>query len=131
MIKHEKERLQKRLEEMQSLIPDTLEAMQSLPELEFIRMYITLNPGELCLRMDYNIKQYKVLRRELGSDWKWQEKRFNNYIGSYYIGFTHKRLDVLLDIQLDMSTKLVEGQLCRLVKIGERPVEPIFEVVCE
>jgi hypothetical protein len=130
-MKEQKERLQKRLEKMQKVIPDTIEAMRSLPELEFLHLYATLGPGQLRLQMDYNVKKYKMLRKKLGANWIYQEKHFNNHIGAYFIEFKHKILDVSLDIELDMSTELVDGQSCRLVEIDKRPAQPVYKVECE
>lgn len=127
-MKEHKERLIRRLGNMQDLIPDTIEAVKALPELEFLGLYTILDPGTLRLQMDYDIKRYKLLRRALGSDWQYQYKRFNDYTGAFYIKFNHKFSDVLLTIQLDLST---DGQACKLVKVGEQKPDPIYKVVCE
>lgn len=130
-MKEQKERLIKRLNHMQKLIPDTILAMQELPELEFLHMYTTLNPGELQLQMDYNIKKYKILRRELAGEWKCRKKSFNEIMGTYFVEFRHKYLNVTLDVQLDMNTEPFAGQSCKLVEVGKRLPQSIYEVICD
>jgi hypothetical protein len=79
---------------------------------------------DIKITLPYDLKELVKARRLLGSQWHF-EHRFEQDDGS--INFTYVGPDYLhLCIYLD---KLVLGDTCRRVQVGERTI-PIFKVVC-
>lgn len=125
-VKEQKERLIERFRKIQELIPDTIKALELIPDDG--NMFVHLDPGELRVILDYDIPEYKIFRRALSKDsWSIKTKFFNELVGCYHVEFRHKtlRVNLMVDLQLKLT-----GQ-CRLVKIGERKPDPIYKVVCE
>jgi hypothetical protein len=115
---------------MESLIADTITAINELPEIKFdCRLSTVLPPGELQINMEYNLDDYKVLRRKLCKDYKFLRHWFHKTLGSYFVQFEHKRLNVKLDIQLKLKED--GGTACKLEIDHWTKPEPVYKVICE
>lgn len=125
-MKEQKERLIERFNHMQKLIPDTIQALSDLPDDGYI--FTILDPGELWVTLDYNIANYRKYRREMGSNWLFLNRRFNELMGDYEMRFTHATLDVRLMIDLEMSE---DGDVCKIVVDHYRKPEPVYRVECK
>jgi hypothetical protein len=120
-------KLVEKLEGLQKSIPDTIKAAKSLP-LEFGELYQITEPGELRIDMQYNVVQYRILRRFLKNDWKFVDKYFHENLGFWFSNFAHKRLEVDLKIGLELSSN--EEASCRRIKVGEKTM-PIYKMECK
>lgn len=124
-----KDRIIARMREMEKLIPDTIKALNMVPD--GYDLYTSLPPGELRIQMDYNLQDYRVLRRRLRKNWTFKYRRFNQLTGCYYIYFANKSgLDVELVVELVLVDEQPVGQNCKLV-IDRYEQRPIFKVVCD
>lgn len=130
MIKDQKIKLITRMNELESLIPDTVEAVKSLPDNINGKLYTLLSPGELTINIQYLPEEYLSLRRELAKDWKYKTHWFNELTGSIYVGFQHKSLKVELDLELEIATEYQDGATCKLVEIGHK-TEIVYGLECK
>jgi len=126
-----RERLIERMKNLQNLIPNTMKAIEELPEFDFpCHLSNVLDPGELQIDIEYNLQNYVILRRALGKNYKWQGRWFHGQIGCHFIEFKHKSLDIRLDIKLQLQEEFIEGQSCRLVVDNYTKPEPIYKMEC-
>jgi hypothetical protein len=125
----EKKELVERLKNLQSLIPDTIKAIEDLPEIEGAELYNFLPPGELRIAFLYN-GNYLKIRRLVSKRWQYVGHRFNKYTGHYYVYFHHRTLRVTLDFELEIPTEFQDGLSCRLVEVAHK-TEIIYGLECK
>lgn len=128
-MEKDKQRLIERMEKLQSLIPDTIRAVNELPVVEFdCHLMTVLDPGKLCVEIDYDVEKYKLLRRKLNKNWRFIERHFNKHLGCYFAEFQHESLDVKLDIKMRVTE---EGETCKLIVDHYTNPQPVYRVECK
>lgn len=124
----QKERLIKRMDEMESLIKDTIVATSELPEVNFdCSLSMVHDPGELQIDMMYDLDNYKILRRKLGKDYRFRRRWFHRTLGSYFVEFKHRTLNIKLDIRMSLN----ETTSCKLIVDHYTQPEPVYKVECK
>lgn len=123
----QKERLVRRMNNLQELIPATIEAANDLPDIG--HLYTALDPGELRIRLDYKPTEYLVLRRAIARKWKYTNHYFNKLNGNYYACFKHRNLEVELTLELEFPGEFENGATCRVIELGHE-AKPIYGLEC-
>lgn len=129
-MKSSKEQLIDRMNELQSLIPDTIEAINTLPEMVGLHLYATSQPGDLTISMPYDMAKYKEFRRLLGKNWKCVRHNFNDLVGAVYVCFYYRHNHLIqLDVQLNVP---FSGAIatCKL-EIDHTIEKPVYKMVCK
>jgi hypothetical protein len=127
-MKNQKE-LIKRMESLQVLIPDTIKAIEDLPEIKNCHLYTMLDPGRLQIRFPYD-ENYLRIRRLTAKCWRYISHGFNEYTGNWYVYFHHRTLQITLSFELDIPIEFQEGLSCRLVEVGHK-TEVIYGLECK
>lgn len=124
-----KEELINRMNDLKKLIPNTIKAISDLPNIG--RLYMTLNPGDLQININYKPDTYLKLRRTLAKKWKYESKHFNKYNGNYYVKFIHRNFEkIKLTLELELPGEFETGATCRLVEVGHT-LQIIYGLECK
>jgi hypothetical protein len=129
MIKDQKIKLIARMNNLKKLIPDTIEAINSLPNDINGDMYIFLDPGVLRITIQYS-PEYLSIRRKLAKFWQYTKHEFNNRTGGIYVYFQHRFLEVELTLELEIAMEYQPGVACKLVEVDHK-TEVIYGLECK
>jgi hypothetical protein len=130
MIKDQKIKLIARMNDLRKLIPDTIEAINSLPNGINGDMYIFLDPGVLRITIQYLPKEYLSTKRKLSEFWQYTKHEFNNRSGNVYVYFQHRFLEVELTLELEIAMEYQPGVACKLVEVDHK-TEVIYGLECK